>query len=199
MQIDPSFRKSVAIGVVVTILSLVFIQPAIHWCADSLMWLSANYSERFTKAVYNSAAMGLREKYSFEILAAAMSTAMGFGSGVLLSVLLFPIFKTKEENMGHAGAPSSTLIWRILAVVFGLSCLLSGSDMLASNFIALQLNTSFNQRLTVLAAKETDQEIKELRASWALMDNRADYEAINLKMAQLSQALNVKLPPPLWP
>ena len=66
-------------------------------------------------------------------------------------------------------------------------------------FVELQLNTSFEQRLTVLAPHLPDQQMKEIRASWATMKTRHDYESINEGLEQLADENGVELPRLLLP
>jgi hypothetical protein len=60
--------------------------------------------------------------------------------------------------------------------------------------MSLQLNTSFNQRLTVLAPRISEQEYKEILASWAGMRNRADYQAVVQRVDSDAAAKGVVLP-----
>ena len=66
--------------------------------------------------------------------------------------------------------------------------------LLVRQFADLQLNTSFDQRLTVLAPKLTELECKELRAQWASMGSRGDYEEIVSTMETLAEEKDVALP-----
>ena len=64
-------------------------------------------------------------------------------------------------------------------------------------FTDLQLNTSFEQRLTILAPNINDLEFKEFEAAWALMQSRKDFEAINNRMENTAKKYGVILPPNL--
>ena len=65
---------------------------------------------------------------------------------------------------------------------------------LVANLAATQLNTSFNQRVAALAPRITDQQVKELRARWALMEKRSDYLSIVADMDKLAKETGSKLP-----
>jgi len=62
----------------------------------------------------------------------------------------------------------------------------------------LQLNTSFQQRLKVLAPALSDLQMKEFEAAWASMQTRADFLAIQLRMERAATQHNIVLPKPLW-
>jgi hypothetical protein len=64
-------------------------------------------------------------------------------------------------------------------------------------FVDLQLNTSFQQRTTVLSPIISDVKFKELRAEWALMKNRNDYLKINKEMDDIAKNNGISLPEPL--
>jgi hypothetical protein len=155
------------------------------------MWLGANFSASFTKSVYTSAALGFREKYSFISLMFILSAFAGMISGMATAKLNRPS-KIKEES--HTTSKIKTIFSLFMAVGF----FLSGTYIMASNFIELQLNASFNQRLTVLAANVSDQQIKELKASWALMEGRSDYEKLTAQMNGIANKEKIKLPVALW-
>ncbi len=81
--------------------------------------------------------------------------------------------------------------------VLGIVFILGSLTVLTFEYTNLQLNTSFRQRLTVLAPKLSEQEHKEFLASWAAMHSRKDFDAITDRMNTLAQARNVVLPEPL--
>lgn len=57
-----------------------------------------------------------------------------------------------------------------------------------------QISASFNQRLTVLAPAISDVEYKTLKARWASMKSKADYDALVSLMDNRAAELGVKLP-----
>lgn len=66
--------------------------------------------------------------------------------------------------------------------------------LLSKFFVGLQLNTSFNQRLTVLSPDITDQKFKVFRAQWASMHGRVDFENLNREMDVIAMQKNITLP-----
>lgn len=189
---DPELRKNLLVSIVTSLLVLVFIEPLLKLSGNGLMWLSDNVSNRWTNGIYSSAALGLREKFSFVILGVCIALITGVYAGVLVSR-----YRTSKEKQDSTVTIKATLRL-IIDLMFGLYFFFGGLALVASNFVELQLVASFNQRITVLAAKASDQQIKELRASWALMEKRPDYETINIQMLLMANQLNIKLPSPLW-
>jgi len=59
----------------------------------------------------------------------------------------------------------------------------------------VEIDSSFTQRLTVLAPAISDTEYKTLRARWAGMQGKADYDALVTEMDRRATQLGVKLPP----
>lgn len=62
----------------------------------------------------------------------------------------------------------------------------------------MQLNASFYQRLDALGPYITDQEERQLRSSWALMENRAQYNQINTKLEDFASTAKIRIPEPLY-
>jgi hypothetical protein len=188
---DPDFRKNLLVSIVTSVLVLIFIEPLLKLSANGIMWLGANVSAYFTKSVYTSAALGLREKFSFINLV--------LFSAVLIGAMLgSATISIRRSHPKAAAREGSSKVVRILTMLNLIIFLVLISYSMAKNFIELQLNTSFNQRMVVLAAKIPDQKIKELRANWALMESREDYEALNTEINRIAKELNTRLPVALW-
>ena len=79
----------------------------------------------------------------------------------------------------------------VFASIFFILCLLLIVSMTYSD---LQLNASFQQRLTVLAPKIDEVEYRELQAVWAGMRSRADFVAVNTRMERLAEQHGIDLP-----
>jgi hypothetical protein len=70
-------------------------------------------------------------------------------------------------------------------------------DIMFRASLDLQLNASFNQRVTVLAPYIDLHQEKLLKSKWALMESRKDYEEVSVYLEKLAKSKNVKLPRPL--
>jgi len=86
-----------------------------------------------------------------------------------------------------------------LGLTSALILALMVTNFAATEFACLQLNSSFDQRLTVLAPKISDQEYEEFRALWAGMKSRKDYKIIENKMNNSANKYGIQLPTPLLP
>ena len=63
----------------------------------------------------------------------------------------------------------------------------------------MKITASFTQRLTILAPAIDDAEYKTLKARWASIQTKADYDAIVTAMDKRAKELNVTLPPEIEP
>jgi hypothetical protein len=196
---EPGLRQGLLIAIVVSVLTVAFVEPLVHWFANTLMWIGSNYSEAFTRSVYSDAAIGLNEKFSFMLLTFALLFLAIAIPGSALGIFLGGRVERVARGQSKAMTRAMVVRLRWLSAIGVFIMFVLGSHLLTIFFIEFQLNASFNQRMAVLAARASDQDIKDLRASWALMQERSDYEHINQRIAKISAALSIKLPEPLWP
>jgi hypothetical protein len=59
----------------------------------------------------------------------------------------------------------------------------------------MEITASFTQRITILAPAIDDDEYRTLKARWADMQTKADYDAIVAAMDKRAKELSVTLPP----
>ena len=188
-------KKEIYIAIIVTAIVMFFIEPALKFAGHSVVWAGANIYEGVSNSIYKDAALGLREKFSFITLTFLISLFAGIISGVSL-VLLKLSLSNRRSRIKSKEARTKRL--KYFAFVLSFLFVIDSLLLTGKSFATLQLNASFNQRITVLSASVSDQQIKELRANWALMKNRSDYLKINLQMGQLATAAKIELPTPLW-
>jgi hypothetical protein len=193
---DPSVAKAIRTSVISSIIVLVFIKPILN-----LTWqLILLSGERLSDGIYRNAALGQRNYIDVVLLTFVLAAIFGTTMG-RVSYLLFlkkqpaaaPEEEEKKKKERLLKLTSSTPFRLVIAAVavlvtFGTLFLLNLA------YTDLQLNTSFRQRLTVLAPHISDQENKEFLASWAAMRSRKDYELIVAKMEQEARIHNVTLP-----
>ena len=188
---DPDFRKNLLVSIITSVLVLIFIEPILKWSGNAIMWLGANTYDGITNSFYKSAALGFREKFSFVTFGLMLSTLAGIFSGISMEML-------RPPRHNNTPVESRQKRRKILIVIMTGLFLLVSLYIITLDFAELQLNSSFNQRITVLAASAPDQKIKELRASWSLMEKRSDYESLTSGMDILAKQYNIKLPAALW-
>lgn len=80
------------------------------------------------------------------------------------------------------------MILGVLVVAFAVSL------MLVDSWLRLGASSTFNQRMAIVAPLITDQQSKELRAKWALMKSRRDYDAIQEQLAAIARDHQVVMP-----
>lgn len=195
---DEMMRKSVIASVIASVVVMLCIKPLLNIFWSFLLWLTENVSEGVSNSIYRSAALGDREYVSVIVLILMISIPTGMAILLLISLKVLNIILGKEfeddsEKIDGIILKLSKIAKSIYAICIVL-LLPTVIFLLLTVFADLQLNTSFNQRLTVLSPKLTDQEIKEFRASWASMGNRTDFENLNGMLESTAKKYSVKLP-----
>ena len=59
-----------------------------------------------------------------------------------------------------------------------------------------RLNLSFQQRITILGRRLTDNEEKTLKSKWASMTNTDEYNEVNKQLMDIAEKYQVSLPKP---
>ena len=202
---DTTMRKSILASIIASILVIIFIQPILGLAYTFIIFIGEYVYTGFSNQIYHNAALGERPTTVFMMFVAMLVSINLFF--VLLTFLVFLLTRTskteasegskvdKKESFIHKKRLNSFL--KMASVISYGVLLLCSLILLTFEFTNLQLNTSFQQRLTVLAPKLTELENKELQAQWASMNTRADFEAITEQMSRLAKDRNVVLPEPL--
>jgi hypothetical protein len=190
---DPNMRKEIYVGVITAVIVILFVEPLLKSASSMVVWAGAYLSEGMSNTVYREAALGFREKFSFITLATGISLFAGVLAGALAAR-----FRRRSEKPASGERSKGDRLRKYAAIVLALAIFVQSVYLVGVNFADLQLNASFNQRLAALAPKVTDQQVKELRAKWALMEKRSDYLAIVSAMNSLATHAGTKLPKPLW-
>ena len=169
-----------------------FVQPILSIIWVVLLWLGTHFFYNTLDSIYLNAALGHREW----VIASIVLMALIITPLVIISGWISKRLSTTKK--AEARPPRTTPTWKKvfdIGLIFSspLPCLIVGAFI----FIDLQLNTSFDQRIAVLAPKVPDQTIKELRAQWALMASREDYLVLNARLEQLAHDAGITLPKPL--
>ncbi len=197
---DPDLRKGIIASVVASILFVIFIQPILKFSWSVLSHLSEIFYSGYLNSVYTNAALGERNYLDV----------------IFFSLLLFPLtypmmsvlseIRHRKYLLQHSGETEEAKAERLAKRRRVLETLIIGSTALSlmgylffltATFADLQLNTSFQQRLTVLGPFLSSQDEKEFRGAWALMESRDDYLKINARMDSLAIKHNIRLPQPL--
>ncbi len=184
---DPEVRKGVVVSIVASIIVIILIQPLLRLIWAVVLGVSVHFVQRYVDTIYRNSALGHRNYIDVWLLMLFLSLMCGgyLAIGLRSTRRVLPP-KAAPKKFGKRRL---WLIWALVAVVHFavIGCVIRP-------FADLQYNTSFQQRLKVLAPKITDLEFKEIEAAWASMQSRQDYLAIKAKMEALAEQHNLTLP-----
>lgn len=187
---DTHFSKGVIASVIASLIVIILIQPILRLAWSFMLTLGSRFLQSYIDSIYRSAALGHRNYVDVMLLIAMLSILCGITLGATFAVthlLLHP-----KRCARRPGKPHLLLLW-LLVVLLHLVAI----SVVVGPYVDLQLNTSFQQRLKVLAPKLTDLEMKEFEASWASMQNRGDFDSIRSKMESTAKKYGITLPKPL--
>jgi len=204
---DKEAKKSIIVSLVASMLFLVFIQPIMTFIWDTLKALSLSTFEWVTDGMYKNAALGQRNWIDFLL----------WTSIVLFGASLIAIMFIKVTSLVRKDTQNTKLVLlesasqehfesekvklkKMLNLLTWVSWLagpllaISTLYLTFSAYTDLQLNTSFNQRLNVLAPYIEEHETKLLRSKWATMESRKDFDCVNQYIERLAAENKIVLP-----
>lgn len=154
------------------ILLSVILDKIISLLSSESSKLLLNYSDGF----YASAAHG--DDSGVQVFTLVVLVCTLIAGGILLAAYAF-IAPRRDGNgpLLVVGAGKSKLQFYAAIGVLVVSIFLIVS-FLVNSVTSTALISNFNQRLTILAPKISDQNYKEIRANWAMMKNKKDYKNI---------------------
>ena len=180
-------KKEIYVSIIVAILTIIFIEPILKFIWGGMIWLSTTTYQGFLDSMYKGASLGHRNHIDVMIFILFLSVFIGISAGIITRLTIKnPILFDKLNK--------SPKLKKTFIILFLLIWIFTILLLVTSVFVDLQLNASFQQRLTVLAPKISEQEYKELLASWASMENRLDYELLVSRMETLAQQNDIALP-----
>ena len=199
-----TWRKTIPLFVVSSIVAGVILQPIGAWLLRLLLSSSGNFYQSYVDALYSNAALGQRDWID------ALFVIIGFiflsSTAIALAIVRFVLNDIDPDDahfsIDKVPSPIRQMIEpnRITKGIFILMFFVAWLQILSTTvrvFTDLQLNTSFEQRLTVLAPHIDDHEEEVIRANWAMMDSRSDYVDLNLLLETRAKEYLIELPEPL--
>ncbi|KAF0107134.1 MAG: hypothetical protein FD146_1975 [Anaerolineaceae bacterium] len=191
---DVNFRKDILAGIISSLIFLILFQPLVRGLGQLLQPLGEKFFTGFSNSLYSNAALGHRNYLEVVAFETGVSTFFGLSFGFFTGYLSRNRFlKIKEKNKQH--------ITIVLKIGMAICWLMLTFGIIASSmlfFSDLQMNTSFEQRLAVVVPYLSEQEEEELRAKWASMQTRDDYEKINLILQEYAETYQIELPTLMW-
>jgi hypothetical protein len=212
---DKEAKKSIVVSLIASMVFLVFIQPIMTFIWETVKRISLSTSDWLTNGMYKNAALGQRNWIDFILLTCIVLIAASFVSRVLLKVTLLTKKEStnaklklmeKHEAVAHLKSEKDKNENMLLKMLNVLTWVARFNWLMVPLFVIpiiyltfnayadLQLNTSFNQRLNVLAPYIEDHDIKLLRSKWASMQNRKDFDHLNQYMEKLASERKIVLP-----
>jgi uncharacterized membrane protein YfcA len=188
------FGKDILAGIISALIFLILFQPIINALDRAIPIMGSNVLSNLSNMLYKNAALGHRNYVDVMLFLTFISIVIGAMVGALISLLIRKKISKIDERKTSKIQKFLTITLIVLLIYFLVDSTWSAILIMSD----LQMNTSFEQRINVLAPYITEQQEKELRSSWALMQRRIDYEKINKTMNFFSQQYDIELPPLLW-
>jgi hypothetical protein len=184
------FLWNVIASVVASVVVIAFVQPFLSLVWDWLIGAGGAFIIRLVDMMYENASLGNRNW----VVAVAASIFLFLPINLLVVRLYFKLVKRRYTQAEPKPRRLPEWLGAALALLF---MVVSATVPSAYIFTDLQLNASFDQRLTVLAPHISDQQVKELRAQWALMKSRDHHRSIQGQMQAYADKAGIHLPEPL--
>lgn len=190
-----TFVASILASIVASIIVIALIQPLLTIFWHYISGAGSQYFNSFVDGFYQNAALG-RRNWVISILAILLIYIP------FVATITIVVAKLVARNYldKFSEDESKTVVKRTIKklIVFLFILVLAGLfiSTLISSYIYtdMQLNTSFDQRLTVLKPHLTVLQEEELKASWALMTSKNDYLILNETMENYAKTNNIVLP-----
>jgi len=195
METAASHWKNVRNGVVVSVVMLYLIEPAMKLAVDVV----PQFGGQFYRLVWDRAAMQASiggDYMDFAMFAILFSAIVGGFIGRFGAGAAFPrLFGRKN---GRKSVDSTWVRWekRFVMLLMLLVGPIAGTTLLI-DFAAQQMKLSFDRRIAVLAPAITEESEEVLRARFADLSDRADYQTLNEEMDRLAFESRIQLPDPL--
>ena len=194
MENTASHWKNLRNGVVVSVVMLYLIEPAMKLAVD----IAPQYGGQFYQLVWDRAAMQASiggDYLDFAMFAILFSAIVGAFIGRFGAGAAFPrLFGRK----GRKTVDSTWVRWekRFVILLMMLVGPIAGTTLLI-DFAAQQMKLSFDRRIAVLAPAISEESEEVLRARFADLSDRADYQSLNDDMERLANESRIRLPEPL--
>lgn len=194
MEQKSNLMASILAGIISSVIVLLVFQPAVPFILDVVSWIGKNIYSGINNAIYENAAFGGRDVASMVMLIILFSVTIGVYTATVF--LANAVVKNRDRKVMHAVEflfKNRYVHW--LFIVFSvISMFFVVVVMFIFVVLNFQLNTSFDQRITALRPEIDDRVYYKLRADWAKMKNRADFEKINIEMDNMAKIKGLTLP-----
>ena len=179
-------KVGIVSGVVSSLIVLFFIQPILSFVWKAFIAVVGSVHQGYVDRIYSNAAIDSSPYGRFTLLL------------LLLAPLLFSLFwAVRQLEADPTTVYFPRMIWFIKGISWGMVATIIVVVFVRVAILAgtTEITASFTQRLTVLAPAVSDTEFKTLKARWAGMKGKADYDALVAAMDKRAAQLGVTLPP----
>ena len=186
MQITVSLKQSIIAGVIASLIVIYFLDPILTFLARILLSVSSIAFKSYLDRLYCEIATSDPNIPFFFLL-----MLCGFGTGSITVIFLSYVFKSKiKESTQLIEKAGSVKRFYALILVASFGLILLTVDC----YIRLKISSTFRQHMTVIAPTISEQEYKEFFSSFALIENKADYDALTNSLEEVAQKNGLKLP-----
>lgn len=195
MEATYSNWKSLRNGVIVSVIVLYLVEPAMKLAIE----LIPGFGGRFYRLVWDRAATqaALGGDYiDFAMFAILFSAIVGTFIGRYGAGAHFPHLFAKKSRRAESSSLWSRWEKRLVLLMLLLLGPVAATTLLI-DFAAQRMKLSFDQRFTVLAPAIDEDAEEILRARFAGLQDRSDYQTLNEEMSRLADANGIRLPAPL--
>ncbi|SRR5713101_112445 len=181
---NKALKIGIVSGIVSSLVVILFIHPILSFIWNAVLTIGGAVHQGYIGRIYINAAVADRNLLGQLTFLVLLFMFPLFG-------ILFLLMRTVVSPPGFINLSrfASSLLLLGQAVLF---CFLLVTFSLSSGI--MEISASFTQRLTVLAPAVSDAEYKTLKARWASMRGKADYEAIVTEMDRRATELGITLP-----
>jgi hypothetical protein len=188
-------RRGIVTGLIVWLVGWILLRPLLEFLGSHLFSMGPGLVSFVVDPIYRLAARGSRNIAGPSIILLAAGFSVGFASGLIEDAMS----ARRRGNLGGVSAPRpiSTFFRSRSAIVLSLALALILNWSALTEAITLNMNISFQQRLEILSPFLTDLEEKQLKASWASMHSRKDFDKLNERLDVYARRYEILFPRPL--
>jgi len=211
MNIIPETKKSIKIGIIVALITMIlfvyFIQPILSICGKLFINVFSKVFSAYTDNVFRQAATISPEKPAFTLLTFILSLYAGIIVGFYVAIMVRyisvirkkekpkPKPQTKKNLMNQITREKKKI--RNHLILMGISLILVLSLITGvywGQWFRIKITTGFIQHMYVLAPYLSEDEEELYWSQWAQMRSKTDYENIYHKLNKIAEENNIKLP-----
>lgn len=197
IEVNQSQRNAIVAGVIASLVVIYFIDPILTLLSKLLLSLSNILFTSYLDRLYAEISTG-DPNFGFNFLLLFCSLPSFVCIIFLIKKALNLIGKRiskqlSEDNKENNRGEKKKKLYSRIQIHFVLLSIL-GLFVIADQYIRLKTSSTFHQYMTVVHPLISDKEYNELLAIYASMKNKADYDALIIKLRDTSEKFGIDLP-----